>query len=99
MLWALWHLPTAWFGGAPDAIGFALYALQVIAFGMVMCWLFDRSGRRTLSAVLAHIGLNLGLVHLPDTAFANGVKLALVVSAGLAAAFALTRERPARASS
>lgn len=87
-LWALWHLPTAWFG-EPSAVEFGLYAVQVTAFGVVICWLFERSGGRTLTAVLAHVGVNLGILHLPDTALASGVTLALTVAAGLAAGFAL----------
>jgi len=60
-IWAAWHLPTACYPGA-TLTGFVPYAVAVAAAGVVLVWLVERTGSLPV-AVIAHVGLNLGLVH------------------------------------
>jgi membrane protease YdiL (CAAX protease family) len=85
IIWALWHLPTAW--GHWD--GFPRFAATVTAGGVVMGWLWERSRRSILAAVALHTGLNLGIVHA-----ARGAVTVAWIACAVAAALALAR-RPA----
>ena len=57
-IWALWHLPLFFFPGTVHAqVGagsawFMLFLGQVVAMSVVMAWLFDRTHRSTLGAIL-----------------------------------------------
>lgn len=78
LVWALWHLPTAW--GHWE--GFALFALGVTAGSVVMGWLWEASGRSILAAVALHAGMNLGVVHA-DHAAVTVAWIACAAAAGL----------------
>lgn len=86
LVWALWHLPTAW--GAWQ--GFPPFALGVIAGSVVMGWLWEASGRSVLAAVALHAGMNLGVVHADQTA----VLVAWVVCAAAAGFVSSRRAAP-----
>ena len=64
-VWALWHLPLFFFPGTVHAqVGagsawFMLFLGQVVAMSVVMAWLFDRTHRSTLGAILFHFAANL----------------------------------------
>lgn len=64
-VWALWHLPLFFFlgtvhaqYGAGSAWGL-MFGIQVVAMSVVMAWLFDRTRRSTLGAILFHFAANL----------------------------------------
>ena len=84
MLWALWHLPTAFWPGANPA-DFPLYFVAVTGAGIWMAWLYERAQRSVLVAIIAHMALNAGLV-----ASGSQVSLALAWAAiGTACAVSL----------
>lgn len=85
LVWALWHLPTAW--GRWER--FPHFALGVTAGSVVMGWLWEASDRSILAAVALHAGMNLGVVHA-DHAAITVAWLACAVAAG----WALTRRAP-----
>lgn len=88
LLWALWHLPTAFWPGARP-VDFPLYALAVTGAGIWMAWLYERAQRSTLVAVLAHAAINAGIV-----ASASRASLAVVWAAiGVASTVALASTR------
>jgi uncharacterized protein len=84
-IWALWHLPTAFFPGA-SGLDFLLYAVRVMAFSVIIGCLFERAGRRTLVAVAAHLGVNATVLHLPAEPLAHAIWTAVFVAAGITAA-------------
>lgn len=89
-VWALWHLPLFFFPGTVHAqygagsAWFGMFLVQVVAMSVVMTWLFDRTRRSTLGAILFHFAANLayGLAGLDvgGQAVATGV---WVVAAGV----------------
>jgi membrane protease YdiL (CAAX protease family) len=86
-LWALWHLPTAFYPGATLA-GFPTYALSVFCAGLVIAWLVEHT-RSLPVAVAAHAGLNGVFVLRPDDAAARVVYLALLAVDAVAAVAAV----------
>jgi len=62
LLWALWHAPMFAFGVYPHSP--ALYAAAVVAFAVVLTWLYNGSGGCVPVAVLAH-GLINAAVNVP----------------------------------
>lgn len=72
-VWAFWHLPlflTASEGGgrgvapADVILLFAQFAPATVAFTLVLTWLFNRTNRSLLTAILAHAALNASTVLL-----------------------------------
>ncbi len=89
-IWALWHLPTAFWPGARPA-DFPLYFIAVTGAGIWMAWLYERAGRCTLVAIVAHASLNAILV-----ASASRASLALIWALlGAVAAVSLSRDSQA----
>ena len=67
-LWALWHLPLFWLGVPRNGTdSFALYAVLVLGFAVVLGWLYDRSDGSVLPAVLLHAGVNTSGSVVPAT--------------------------------
>ena len=65
--WALWHLPLAFVKGyyhseivAQGAIHTANFVASMVVFVLLMNWLYVKSGRSILIAVLFHLFANLG---------------------------------------
>lgn len=57
--WAAWHLPLFFMPGA-DTQGqsFPLYAAQLVAYSVVLSWLYWRTGGSLLIVMLAHAAFN-----------------------------------------
>lgn len=59
VVWAVWHLPLFLFDAARNASGsFAVYALLVVAFSVVLTWCYNETGGSVLLAMLFHGALN-----------------------------------------
>ena len=65
--WALWHLPLAFIQGyyhsqvvAEGALYTANFVFSMIVFVLLSNWLYLKSGRSILIAVLFHLSANLG---------------------------------------
>lgn len=89
VLWGLWHLPTAFFYAAPSALGFSLFVIQVTAASVIIAWLMERAGQRTIIAIAFHAGNYLTLLHLPPTIAVTSVRTAVWVAAAVLAGVAL----------
>lgn len=96
-LWGLWHLPTVFFEPEPSFFGFAVFVLLTTAASVVLAWLMERAGRRTIVAIAFHAGNYLTLFELPRTTVGYAVRVGVYVVAAVLAAMAL--RRLARASS
>jgi len=59
VIWAVWHLPLFYLHGV-DTYGqsFAAYLLSVIAFSVVIAWLYWRTGGSLLLTMLMHAAIN-----------------------------------------
>src|SRR5215470_5204500 len=57
--WAVWHLPTTFVYGGTLAT-FPLFVCQTTLASIWVSWVYERSG--LFGAMLAHAGLNLGLI-------------------------------------
>ncbi len=94
LLWALWHLPTAFFPGAGGIDStFARYVALVVGMSVLIGWVFERSGRRTMTAVIAHMGINLSLLHLPAGTLTATCELLVVFGLAALASADLVRIR------
>ncbi|WP_428267228.1 CPBP family intramembrane glutamic endopeptidase [Haliangium sp.] len=97
--WALWHLPTAYFPSADGlTLGFLHYVALVIAFSTLTGWVFERAGRRTMIAVLAHAGISLCVVVLPAEPGPQALRLIVTVALAALAGADLVRMRRRRQS-
>lgn len=94
VLWALWHLPTAFFHADPSALEFSLFVVQVTAASVIIAWLMERAGRRTIIAIAFHAGNYLTLFHLPPTVTVTSMRTAIWVAAAVLAGIALARQSP-----
>lgn len=71
LLWCFWHLPQffspSWAessgGGGPVGIG--LYALTVVAFSVVIAWVFNNTRASVLLAILVHASIDAVSLVLP----------------------------------
>jgi uncharacterized protein len=90
---AAWHLPLFFFEGSYQhwlgafTPAFWRSMASIVALSVVMTWLFNRTGRSTLSAILLHYSDNLTgeLLHLPDLAEWYRLALYLLLALALAA--------------
>lgn len=90
--WAFWHLPLAFVKGyyhsevvAQGAIHTANFVASMVVFVLLMNWLYVKSGRSVLIAVLFHLFANLGneiFATHPDSKLIQTVLL-MVVTAGI----------------
>ena len=92
VLWGLWHLPTEFYSPDPSAPRFALFVIQVTAASVIIAWLMERAGRRTIIAIAFHAGNYLTLFRLPHTLTAIGVRTGVFVAVAVLAGLALHRE-------
>lgn len=62
--WGLWHLPLFFLKGAHQEIvgagtpGFYLFFAGIVAFAVIMTWIYALTGRSILSAILMHFSVN-----------------------------------------
>jgi len=99
VLWALWHLPTAFFGGA-DLLEFIPFAIAVVGAGVWLAWLYERAGRSVYIAIIAHAAINARFIALPAGPEAKTAWVILNVALGIACGLSLAghkREHPPRA--
>lgn len=92
VLWALWHLPTAFLDGA-DLLGFVPYAIAVAGGGVWFAWLYERAGRSVYVAILAHAAINARLIALPDGPEAKAAWVVLNVALGIACGVSLANHK------
>lgn len=92
VVWALWHLPTAFYAPEPSALAFALFVVQATAASVLIAWLMERGGRRTIIAIAFHAGNYLTLFQRPRTTAVLLVQTAIAVTLAALAGLALYRQ-------
>jgi membrane protease YdiL (CAAX protease family) len=83
VIWAVWHLPPL----LRNIEIAPMFLLSVVAWSVIIGWLWQRSRGSLLACVAAHAGINLGMVH------AEGVAVKIVVGAVALTAAVLTSIR------
>lgn len=64
IIWAIWHLPISFLPDAPiRALPF--FFVGVIASSIILTWLYNSTGKNLLLVIVAHIGLDFGLINVP----------------------------------
>lgn len=93
-IWALWHMPlflTDW-AGWPDVRWYAplVFAAFCMTFGIVMTWVFNRTGQSLPLAMLLHTSVNnyasVASSELFPGVDADRFQLAVLLAAGIGAA-------------
>ena len=100
-IWALWHMPlflTDW-AGWPDVSWYAplVFAAFCVTFGIVMTWVFNRTGQSLPLAMLLHTSVN-NYASVASTELFPGVdadrfQLAVLLAAGIGAAVIVVATR------
>jgi membrane protease YdiL (CAAX protease family) len=100
-IWALWHMPlflTDW-AGWPDVSWYApiVFAAFCVTFGIVMTWVFNRTGQSLPLAMLLHTSVN-NYASVASTELFPGVdadrfQLAVLLAAGIGAAIVIVATR------
>ncbi|MEU4454444.1 type II CAAX endopeptidase family protein [Nocardioides sp. NPDC023903] len=100
-IWALWHMPlflTDW-AGWPDVRWYAplVFAAFCVTFGIVMTWVFNRTGQSLPLAMLLHTSVN-NYASVASTELFPGVdadrfQLAVLLAAGIGAAIVIIATR------
>ena len=100
-IWALWHMPlflTDW-AGWPDVRWYAplVFAAFCVTFGIVMTWVFNRTGQSLPLAMLLHTSVN-NYASVASTELFPGVdadrfQLAVLLAAGIGAAIVILATR------
>jgi membrane protease YdiL (CAAX protease family) len=66
VLWAVWHAPLfLWPGSDQAAIPFTLYLPALVAFSVILAWLFNGTGGSVLLPMLMHAALNVSTAPAP----------------------------------
>ena len=100
-IWALWHMPlylTEW-GGWPDAPWYRplVFAGFCLTFGVVMTWVFNRTGQSLPLAMLLHTSVNnyasVASSQLFPDVDVDQFQLALLVAAGVGALVVIVATR------
>jgi uncharacterized protein len=71
LIWAVWHYPLAFLGYAElgdHSVGLGLWTLMFVAFEVLLCWLYARSGSVWVTS-LAHSGNNMVMGLLTEQLF------------------------------
>jgi membrane protease YdiL (CAAX protease family) len=89
-LWGLWHLPTAFFEPDPSMVGLSVFVVLTTTGSVVLAWIMERAGRRTIVAIAFHAGTHLTLFELPRSPVL-AVRVAVSIAAAALAAVALHR--------
>ena len=100
-IWALWHMPlflTDW-AGWPDVSWHAplVFTAFCVTFGIVMTWVFNRTGQSLPLAMLLHTSVN-NYASVASTELFPGVdadrfQLAVLLAAGIGAAIVIVATR------
>lgn len=100
-IWALWHMPlflTDW-AGWPDVSWYAplVFAAFCVTFGIVMTWVFNRTGQSLPLAMLLHTSVN-NYASVASTELFPGIdadrfQLAVLLAAGIGAAIVIVATR------
>ena len=100
-IWALWHMPlflTDW-AGWPDVSWYAplVFAAFCVTFGIVMTWVFNRTGQSLPLAMLLHTSVN-NYASVASTELFPGVdaarfQFAVLLAAGIGAAIVILATR------
>lgn len=100
-IWALWHMPlflTDW-AGWPEVSWYAplVFTAFCITFGIVMTWVFNRTGQSLPLAMLLHTSVN-NYASVASTELFPGVdadqfQLAVLLAAGIGAAIIILATR------
>ncbi|MER7609689.1 type II CAAX endopeptidase family protein [Nocardioides sp. NPDC127503] len=100
-IWALWHMPlflTDW-AGWPDVRWYAplVFAAFCVTFGIVMTWVFNRTGQSLPLAMLLHTSVNnyasVASTELFPSVDADRFQLAVLLAAGIGAAIVIVATR------
>lgn len=100
-IWALWHMPlflTDW-AGWPDVRWYAplVFAAFCVTFGIVMTWVFNRTGQSLPLAMLLHTSVNnyasVASIELFPGVDADRFQLAVLLAAGIGAAIVIIATR------
>jgi membrane protease YdiL (CAAX protease family) len=65
VMWACWHIPTFFLKGsvltmvAIGSIPFWLYFVNIVLVSVIFTWIYNNTGRSTLSAILLHTVLEI----------------------------------------
>jgi len=78
VIWACWHIPIFFLPGVPLTI-FPLFLVGVTAGSILLTWLYNSTGNSLLIVMVAHAGLDLGLINIPSIA-GNGLLLPIVLA-------------------
>lgn len=74
VVWGVWHLPLFFLAGTAQALmPIPVFLLNILAGSVLFGWLFERTGRSVLPALVLHTSLNafagvLGIVPTPASA-------------------------------
>lgn len=72
-IWAVWHLPTFFMDGVSQTfLPLWPYLLSVVAFSVLMTWLYNNTGRDLLVALLFHTMINLSIALFPPLELVRG---------------------------
>jgi uncharacterized protein len=105
LLWGFWHLPADWIGLKSQGAWFIpQFLLQgpvlLTAHSVIMTWIWERTGGRTLLAIVYHFGITASAIILGNQAkFAEAsaafpgtiAGLSVVACVGVAAGISLAR--------
>jgi uncharacterized protein len=73
LIWASWHLPLFFMEGAPQSFMPVLpYFVMVIAFSVIMSWIYSGTNRNLLAALLTHTMFNFSIGLFPPMEFVKG---------------------------
>ncbi len=92
VLWALWHLPTAFLGGA-DLLDFVPFAIALVGAGVWLAWLYERAGRSVYVAIIGHAAINARFIVLPAWPQAKAAWILLNVALGIACGVSLAHQK------
>jgi membrane protease YdiL (CAAX protease family) len=90
VVWGLWHVPLFFIEGTFQAglgVGsprFWLFFLSLPPLSVLITWIYNNTGRSTLSAVLVHFSGNLCGALVPKTDRLAGLEVAFLAAAAIA---------------
>jgi membrane protease YdiL (CAAX protease family) len=77
VIWACWHIPIFFLPGA-QLCAFPLFLVGVIAVSILLTWLYNSTGSSLLIVMVAHAGLDLGLITVASI-IVNGWLLPIII--------------------
>ncbi|MBN2304935.1 MAG: CPBP family intramembrane metalloprotease [Anaerolineae bacterium] len=88
-IWSLWHLPlffvrdSMYYEWGFGTILFWLFLIRMTAFSVLFTWVYCRTNRSILSAILLHMAYNypLSMIPVTDSAHVFGTGLMIVLAA------------------